>query len=65
MMDYTLLQEILAEEKTRDLTRIDAHRAEALEMTPHAVGIRALVAGALLRLATALDSSIVRPATAR
>ena len=64
-MDYTLLHEIIAEERVRDLTRVDTHRAEALELVPASKGLRGVAASLFLRLATALDGNVVRPATAR
>ena len=64
-MDYTLLQELLAEEKVRDLKRIDAHRAEALALAPRSSFLRRVIASALVRVATALDSNVVRPAPSR
>ena len=64
MMDYRVA-EILAEEKARDLKRVDTRRAEALEMAPRSSYLRSAMAAGLVRMATALDSNVVRPAPSR
>jgi hypothetical protein len=63
-MDYRLA-EILAAEKARDFTRVDPRRATAIELALRPGGLRGLMASALVRVATTLDSNVVRPAASR